>query len=198
VPEVARRLIGPPKLMVTVFSNPRGLCILNCFPEGNRFNAAYLVEQILSQFQLPRDIQSVKSQAKIFMIHLLPEVIKKSDPWTTKPFWLVNHQTQKSVCERRTISPQDGHKFEENMLNLMGEFVVCLRSLRMLAHRREYSLNQRIERCFGSTNSDSSTNSEIMFLLNNRENCSSQSDIVPWIHRTFFDSLPVIHEIINP
>jgi hypothetical protein len=50
------------------FWNLRGLYILNCLSEGDRFNAASFVEQILSKFELLPDGQFAKSQKKIFTI----------------------------------------------------------------------------------------------------------------------------------
>jgi hypothetical protein len=43
---------------------------LNYLPEGDRFNAAYFVEQIRSKFGLFPDLQFAKSRKKGFTIHL--------------------------------------------------------------------------------------------------------------------------------
>jgi hypothetical protein len=47
-PEVARRLIHTPKIMVTVFWNPSGLYVSRFLESGTSLNFAYFTDYVLS------------------------------------------------------------------------------------------------------------------------------------------------------
>jgi hypothetical protein len=65
-PEVARRSINTPKLMITIFWNVSGIHVIDYVPSGESFNSAHFIERILPTIAgLPAQNAAVR-QGKAF------------------------------------------------------------------------------------------------------------------------------------
>jgi hypothetical protein len=69
-PEVARRLINTPNLMITVFWNVSGIHLIDYVPSSESFNSSHFIEQILPTIAgLPARHAAVR-QRKAFVLHM--------------------------------------------------------------------------------------------------------------------------------
>jgi hypothetical protein len=77
-PEVVRRLINTPKLMITIFWNVSGIHVIDYVPSGESFNSANLIERNLPTIAgLPARHAAVR-QKKAFVLHIDNSPIHKS------------------------------------------------------------------------------------------------------------------------
>jgi hypothetical protein len=76
-PEVIRRLINTPKVMITLFWNTFELHVSN-FLEGESFNAKYLVRNILNPIHSLPIVDVAHKQRKRFILHMDNSPIHKA------------------------------------------------------------------------------------------------------------------------
>jgi transposase len=76
-PEVTRRLINTPKVMITLFWNTSGLQVSN-FLEGESFNAEYFVRNILNPIHSLPIVAVAHKQRKRFILHMDNSPIHKA------------------------------------------------------------------------------------------------------------------------
>jgi hypothetical protein len=69
-PEVARRLINTPKIMVTVFWNLTGIHVFDCLPKDRSFNAAYFIGHIFSKIEKMPDVRAAMSEQQKVVLHM--------------------------------------------------------------------------------------------------------------------------------
>jgi transposase len=68
-PEVSRRLISTPKVMITLFWNTSGLHVSD-FLAGESFNAEYFVRDIMHRIHLLPIVSIAHEQTKRFVLHM--------------------------------------------------------------------------------------------------------------------------------
>jgi hypothetical protein len=68
--ELSRRLIGTPKLMVTIFWGISGIHVIEYLSPGSSFESAYFVDHLLNSFQTLPALLLAKRNRKSFVIHI--------------------------------------------------------------------------------------------------------------------------------
>jgi histone-lysine N-methyltransferase SETMAR len=77
-PEVAKQLINPAKIMVTIFWNPYGIHVLSALPEKTSFDAGYFIDNGLSPIEEFPVMQAAATKKQTLIVHMENSPIHKS------------------------------------------------------------------------------------------------------------------------
>jgi hypothetical protein len=78
MPEVAKRLINTPKIMITIFWNPFGIQVLVALPERTSFDAEYFIDYVITPIEELPAMRAAVTQKQTFVIHMDNSLIHKS------------------------------------------------------------------------------------------------------------------------
>jgi hypothetical protein len=80
MPEVAKQLINPVKIIITIFWNRFGIQVLAALPEKISFNAEYMIDYVLTRIEELSAIRAAVTQKQTLVIHMDNSPIRKSKP----------------------------------------------------------------------------------------------------------------------